>query len=216
MQRTRNSTSRPSIIMSFHAFESSVLTALSWTTSHKQIKDLLDKKDFQHWETFRDSLVSRWSNGSVVVGGLHLILLENFMVDQFIISVVWSWGILIGLFFGWHRSSGPRITSAMSTILFSSFTISNAAFALGVISLLSSLIAIGFGVGLTYVLGDVPGKRLHVRWLQVDWLTEIYDEQIIGSLHTRLYIFALSVPQARHFFIVFPSELHILVDLGKR
>ena len=58
----------------------------------------------------------------------------------------------------------------MSTILFSSLTISNAAFALGVISLLSSLIAIGFGVGLTYVLGDVPGRSLHVRWLQVDYL----------------------------------------------
>ena len=26
--------------------------------------------------------------------------------------------------------------------------------------------AIGFGVGLTYVLGDVPGLRLHVRWLK--------------------------------------------------
>ncbi|KIM49537.1 hypothetical protein M413DRAFT_110740 [Hebeloma cylindrosporum] len=71
------------------------------------------------------------------------------------------------------------IMSAMSTVLFSSATISNAAFALGVISLLSSLIAIGFGVGLMYVLGDVPGSRLH----------------IIGCLHLRPYIFALSVPQ---------------------
>ena len=51
----------------------------------------------------------------------------------------------------------------MSTILFSTYTVSNTTFALGVISLLSSLIAIGFGVGLTYVLGDVPGSRLHVR-----------------------------------------------------
>ena len=58
----------------------------------------------------------------------------------------------------------------MSTILFSSFPISNAAFTLGVMSLLSSLIAIGFGVGLTYVLGDVPGSRLHVRCRQVDYM----------------------------------------------
>ena len=144
--------------MSLLAIESFLLTALGWTTPQNQIKDLLDRKDFDEWETFRDSLVSRWSNGSVVVGSL---LSENFVVDQSIFSVVWSWGIITVPFFGWARGSGTN--SAISTILFSSFTISSVAFALGVISLLSSLMAIGFGVGLTYVLGDVPGLRLHVR-----------------------------------------------------
>ena len=110
------------------------------------------------------------------------------------------------LFFGWARCSGS--SSAISTILFSPFTISNAAFALGVISLLSSLIAIGFGVGMTYVLGDVPGTSLHVRWIQVDYLmtssvTGTYDGQAIGFLHTKLYIFALSVPQACYLFFLF-------------
>ena len=76
MLRTRNSTSRPPI-MSFLAIESFLLTALSWTTSRKQIKHLLEDEDFRHWETFRDSLVKRWSNGNVVVGGLPL---ENVVV----------------------------------------------------------------------------------------------------------------------------------------
>ena len=71
--------------MSLLAIESFLLTALGWTTPQNQIKDLLDRKDFDEWETFRDSLVSRWSNGSVVVG---ILLSENFEVDQSIFSVV--------------------------------------------------------------------------------------------------------------------------------
>jgi len=71
------------------------------------------------------------------------------------------------------------IMGAISTILFANFSIDPAAFALGVTSLLSSLIAIGFGVGLIYVLGDVKGFRLHV----------------IGTLYPKLWIFALSIPQ---------------------
>ena len=71
--------------MSLLAIESFILTALGWTTPQNQIKDLLDRKDFDEWETFRDSLVSRWSNGSVVVGSL---LSEDFEVDQSIFSVV--------------------------------------------------------------------------------------------------------------------------------
>ena len=55
--------------MSLLAIESYVLTVIGWTTPQNQIKDLLERKDFNEWETFRDSLVSRWSNGSVVVGG---------------------------------------------------------------------------------------------------------------------------------------------------
>ena len=73
--------------MSLLAIESFILTALSWTTSQKQIKHLLEDEDFQQWESFRDSLVSRWSIGNLAVGGL---LLENVVVDQSIFSVVLS------------------------------------------------------------------------------------------------------------------------------
>ena len=65
--------------------ESFVSTALSWTTPQKQIKYLLYKRDFQQWEIFRDSLVNRWLNGNIVVGGLPS---ENIVVDQSILSVV--------------------------------------------------------------------------------------------------------------------------------
>lgn len=71
--------------MSLLAIESYVLTVIGWTTPQNQIKDLLERKDFNEWETFRDSLVSRWSNGSVVVGGFPL---KNFVVDQSVFSVV--------------------------------------------------------------------------------------------------------------------------------
>ena len=58
------------------------------------------------------------------------------------------------------------LVSAASTILFGNFNIiGRSVFALGVVSLLSSLISIGFGVGLTYVLGDVQGPTLHVSIL---------------------------------------------------
>jgi len=66
-----------------------------------------------------------------------------------------------------------------------------------VISLLSSLIAIGFGVGLIYVLVDVPGSSLHA----------------VGYLHTKLYIFTLSVPQiwAGVSFIAFFASICVIV-----
>lgn len=65
--------------------------------------------------------------------------------------------------------SRPKTSRAISTILFASFSIGPVAFALGITSLLSSLIAIGFGVGLIYVLGDVKGFRLHVGSELVHW-----------------------------------------------
>lgn len=52
---------------------------------------------------------------------------------------------------------------AVSTVVCSSLPLSGVAFALGVVALLSSLISIGFGTGLIYVLGDVPGESLQVR-----------------------------------------------------
>jgi len=47
--------------------------------------------------------------------------------------------------------------------VFANYVLSRASFALGIISLLSSLIVIGFGVGLSYVLADVSGNVLMVR-----------------------------------------------------
>jgi len=71
------------------------------------------------------------------------------------------------------------IMGAVSTIVFSDFPLSTSSFTLGIISLLTSLIAIGFGVGLTYVLGDVRGTSLN-----------LIDEQ-----YPKLYLFALSIPE---------------------
>lgn len=46
--------------------------------------------------------------------------------------------------------------------MFADVELDEVAFGFGVVSLLSSLIAIGFGTGLMYVLGDVAGETLHV------------------------------------------------------
>ncbi|KAI5118398.1 hypothetical protein M0805_007532 [Coniferiporia weirii] len=71
------------------------------------------------------------------------------------------------------------IMGAVSTIVFSNFPLTRASFALGIISLLSSLISIGFGVGLIYVLGDVEGDML----------------RMIDQRYPNLYLFALSIPE---------------------
>jgi len=57
-------------------------------------------------------------------------------------------------------------TRATSTVVFSPLTIGPASFAIGVTSMFSSLISIGFGVGLIYVLGDVGGNTLRVNVVQ--------------------------------------------------
>ena len=84
--RTQNSAPRPSII-SLPTIRSFVSTILGGTIPQKEIKYLLDKKDFQQWEIFRDNLVDRWSNANVVVGALQ-VPLKNTVVDQSIFSVV--------------------------------------------------------------------------------------------------------------------------------
>ncbi|GBE80562.1 hypothetical protein SCP_0302770 [Sparassis crispa] len=71
------------------------------------------------------------------------------------------------------------IIGAVSTLLFSNYPFGPSAFAFGITSLLSSLICIGFGVGLIYVLGDVHGSTL----------------RMIGHRYPKLYLAALSIPQ---------------------
>jgi len=71
------------------------------------------------------------------------------------------------------------IMGAMSTVLFANVQLARGPFGFGVVSLLSSLIAIGFGTGLMYVLGDVDGEVLHK----------------IGRRYPILFVFALSIPQ---------------------
>ncbi|KAF8598021.1 hypothetical protein BDV93DRAFT_354731 [Ceratobasidium sp. AG-I] len=63
--------------------------------------------------------------------------------------------------------------------MFADVELDRAAFGLGVVSLLSSLISIGFGTGLMYVLGDVEGHTLNK----------------IGRRYPILFVFALSIPQ---------------------
>jgi len=72
------------------------------------------------------------------------------------------------------------VIGAVSTLLFGSYTFSGGAFAFGVASLLSSLICIGFGVGLIYVLGDVSGHTL----------------RLIALRYPTLFLIALSIPQS--------------------
>ncbi|KAI5118396.1 hypothetical protein M0805_007530 [Coniferiporia weirii] len=71
------------------------------------------------------------------------------------------------------------IMGAVSTIVFADFPLTSASFTLGIISLLSSLISIGFGVGMIYVLGDVQGGTL----------------RMIDRRYPNLYLFALSIPE---------------------
>ncbi|CAE6529223.1 unnamed protein product [Rhizoctonia solani] len=71
------------------------------------------------------------------------------------------------------------IMGAMSTIMFADVELDSVSFGFGVVSLLSSLISIGFGTGLMYVLGDVAGDTL----------------KKIGTRYPILFVFALSIPQ---------------------
>jgi len=85
------------------------------------------------------------------------------------------------------------IMGAVSTIVCSSLPLSGFAFALGIVSLLGSLISIGFGTGLIYVLGDCRGETL----------------QEISERYSLLFPYALAVPQvwAAVSFCVFFAEV---------
>ncbi|KAG9078992.1 hypothetical protein FRC06_008015 [Ceratobasidium sp. 370] len=63
--------------------------------------------------------------------------------------------------------------------MFAGVELDSVTFGFGIVSLLSSLISIGFGTGLMYVLGDVAGETLHR----------------IGKRYPILFVFALSIPQ---------------------
>ncbi|KAH8108870.1 hypothetical protein DFH11DRAFT_1516302, partial [Phellopilus nigrolimitatus] len=86
----------------------------------------------------------------------------------------------------------------VSSIVFADLPLSRASFSLGIISLLSSLIAIGFGVGLIYVLGDVKGISLLACPHQN---------------YPRLYLFALSIPEVWAFisFGTFFADIGVIV-----
>ncbi|KAG8722433.1 hypothetical protein FRC08_002414 [Ceratobasidium sp. 394] len=71
------------------------------------------------------------------------------------------------------------IMGAISTVMFAGVELDSVTFGFGIVSLLSSLISIGFGTGLMYVLGDVAGETLHR----------------IGRRYPILFVFALSIPQ---------------------
>ncbi|KAG9098997.1 hypothetical protein FS749_002399 [Ceratobasidium sp. UAMH 11750] len=71
------------------------------------------------------------------------------------------------------------IMGAISTVMFAGVELDSVTFGFGIVSLLSSLISIGFGTGLMYVLGDVAGGTLHR----------------IGKRYPILFVFALSIPQ---------------------
>lgn len=71
------------------------------------------------------------------------------------------------------------IMGAISTVMFADVELDKVSFGFGVVSLLSSLISIGFGTGLMYVLGDVDGGTLGA----------------IGKRYPILFVFALSIPQ---------------------
>jgi len=88
------------------------------------------------------------------------------------------------------------ILGAVSTVVCSSIPLSAVAFALGIVSLLSSLTSIGFGTGLIYVLGDVRGETL----------------QKVADRYPRLFPYALAIPQlwAAGSFCVFFVEIFVI------
>lgn len=94
------------------------------------------------------------------------------------------------------------MTSAISTILSSELSLSHEAFAFGIVSLLSSLTSIGFGVGLIYVLGDVRGVILNVRRASLTSATTSLIVMIkdIGVRFPNLFVYCLSIPQVSLFF----------------
>ncbi|KAG8856926.1 hypothetical protein FRB96_006189 [Tulasnella sp. 330] len=81
------------------------------------------------------------------------------------------------------------ILGAVSTVVCSNIHLTALAFALGIVSLLTSLISIGFGTGLIYVLGD-----------------------IIADRYTVLFPYALAIPQlwAAGSFGVFFAEILVI------
>ena len=89
----------------------------------------------------------------------------------------------------------------MSTIMFANVELDSVSFGFGVVSLLSSLISIGFGTGLMYVLGDVAGDTLKVRPIpdqprpRVTWFFLRKSEHVTRfslSLHSRFHRYAYS------------------------
>jgi len=71
------------------------------------------------------------------------------------------------------------VTTAVSSVLFGNYGLSSSALAAGVVSLLSSLICIGYGAALIYVLGDAPGSILRSA----------------GTRYPILFVTVLSIPQ---------------------
>ncbi|EJD07246.1 uncharacterized protein FOMMEDRAFT_24671 [Fomitiporia mediterranea MF3/22] len=102
-------------------------------------------------------------------------------------------GTLSGLF----DAEMVKLERHLSTIVFADFPLSRASFTLGIISLLSSLIAIGFGVGLIYVLGDVHGSSI----------------VMVDDRHPFLHLFALSIPEVWAFisFGTFFADISVIV-----
>ncbi|KAG8745515.1 hypothetical protein FRC10_007862 [Ceratobasidium sp. 414] len=89
------------------------------------------------------------------------------------------------------------IMGAISTVMFAGVELDSVTFGFGIVSLLSSLISIGFGTGLMYVLGDVAGETLHVSSTSVrpaKLYPHLYSQRI-GKRYPILFIFALSIPQ---------------------
>ncbi|KAG9119067.1 hypothetical protein FRC07_006092 [Ceratobasidium sp. 392] len=66
------------------------------------------------------------------------------------------------------------IMGAISTVMFAGMELDSVTFGFGIVSLLSSLISIGFGTGLMYVLGDVAGETLNAGIIGSSVLTAIH------------------------------------------
>lgn len=143
-------------------------------TNDEELADVDKDKDeerFARWEYFRDGLIQRWTNLNIVVSVSFGLMTTSLLIFSMFVSP-WSekCGLIMRLVHlqegsstaAFMSHSNPSHGSAVSTILCSNVPLSDDAFAFGIVSLLSSLISIGFGVGLIYVLGDVRGRTLNV------------------------------------------------------
>lgn len=111
-----------------------------------------------------------------------------------------------------------RVKSAISTVMFADVELDRVSFGFGVVSLLSSLISIGFGTGLMYVLGDVNGRTLGVS----DPKTKPLDPQAnyafrksANVTQSCLYSHSPSHKYARHPSLDFNPDLSLDIRSGQ-
>lgn len=137
---------------------------IGWAAPNEQVKFLVEHGDSLRWVGFRDGFMSKWTNLNIVVRRLLSHPKLSIFVNLKRNKVRFDHGVSFPQ--SAHQAFGAKLRchddSAISTVMFADVELDRVSFGFGVVSLLSSLISIGFGTGLMYVLGDVDGHTLNV------------------------------------------------------